>query len=247
MQLKGAYCSANTRAHMDISENTLLQTLQNDLIDLRDTVRKQQEGLKLLRDDVTALKCKRNEKYYQTFLEGELGGGHKNTKYGVTDITTDVYHVEIKHWCNFKACLGQLQAYNHKDNKKLVAAFFGDTTTSKKLDIIQLFYDSFIDVWELCDFDFGVKIIKHKVESDNDSFKEWLHEHVIYNQDSIVALKDICFSYCQKELYKKDKAKLRMQIEIWISRTFPMVQSKCMESRFNGVKYYGWKGLKLKS
>jgi len=232
---------------MDISENTLLQQLQNDLNDLRDTVNKQQEELRLLKENVISLTCKRNEKFYQKLLEQDLGGGHKNTKYGITDITTDVYHVEIKHWCNFKACLGQLQAYNHNDDKKLIAAFFGDIANIKKLDIIQLFHDSGVDVWELCDFDNGVRIIKHKVEDNDNSFKEWLHDHVFYKHGSQTTLKTIIQTFFGHPLPSRKAAVYRLQVEGYIKNRFPRIDWKYKDSIYDSKRFRGWLHVELKS
>jgi hypothetical protein len=54
----------------------------------------------------------------------------------------------------------QLHAYNHKGDKRMVAAFFGDD--NKKGKVIQLFLERGIEVWELFDCGDGVKIIKNK-------------------------------------------------------------------------------------
>jgi hypothetical protein len=49
-----------------------------------------------------SLERKRNEIYYQKFLEKRLGATHKRTDYGTTDISTKNIHIEIKHWRDYK-------------------------------------------------------------------------------------------------------------------------------------------------
>lgn len=55
----------------------------------------------------------RDEKIYQFILEKHLGGTHLFLRdVGVTDITTDEFHAEIKHWSDSKKLIGQLMIYN---------------------------------------------------------------------------------------------------------------------------------------
>ena len=61
-----------------------------------------------------SLEAKRNEIYYQKFLEKRLGATHKRTIYGITDLSTKDEHVEIKQWRDYKTALGQLLSYNFK-------------------------------------------------------------------------------------------------------------------------------------
>lgn len=77
---------------------------------------------------------------YQRFLEKQLDSKHKKVKYGVTDITTENEHIEIKKWSDYKHALGQIMSYNTCDKKeKLSVYFFGEMNENKKLEIIDLF------------------------------------------------------------------------------------------------------------
>jgi hypothetical protein len=89
------------------------------------------------------------EKHYQKHLSKLLNGAtHLKNKFGITDITNDNCHIEIKNWQNYKACLGQILAYNLGDPKNtLIAAFFGDIKFKDRA--IKLMHDNKIDVWEL--------------------------------------------------------------------------------------------------
>jgi hypothetical protein len=225
-----------------MEQDTLVELLKTNT----ELLRKQQEEIIKLRYDITALQYKRNEKYYQKFLEKELGGGHQATKFGITDISTDTYHLEIKHWSNFKACLGQLQAYNHNDDKRLVAAFFGDIASSKKHDVIQLFYDNRIEVWELCEFNHEVKILKHKVEGEN-LFMEFLHKHLRYSPGSQINLKTILDLFFGQPLPSRKACVYRQQVESYIKKRFPKASWKYSDTTFNSKRFRGWCDIEFKS
>ena len=104
-----------------------------------------------LREEIDSLKENKREIYYQRFLEKMLGSGHNITKYGITDITTNTQHIEIKCWKNYKNCMGQLLAYNHRDTKQMIAAFYDEPgkTYKDKEKVIDLLKSNNIDTWEL--------------------------------------------------------------------------------------------------
>ena len=56
--------------------------------------------------------CPPPESIYQNVLEKYLDGKHISTEYGITDVTTNRLHAEIKSWCLWKTAIGQLMAYN---------------------------------------------------------------------------------------------------------------------------------------
>jgi hypothetical protein len=89
------------------------------------------------------------EKDYQKLISKVLyGASHVKNKFGITDITNHNCHIEIKNWLNYKACLGQLFAYNLGDPKNnLIAAFFGDIKFKDRA--IKLMHHNKINVWEL--------------------------------------------------------------------------------------------------
>jgi hypothetical protein len=104
---------------------------------------------------------KRNELYYQKFLEKQLNGTHKKTKFGITDISNETHHIEIKHWIKYKSALGQLLSYNFNDNKSLAAYFFGTVSEQQKQDIITLFHTNNVSVHEFVDTSNGIQIVNH--------------------------------------------------------------------------------------
>ena len=53
-----------------------------------------------------------------------LQGGHKKLKSGITDITTDFIHAEIKNWDSWKDAIGQLCVYQINDPKEKLEVYF---------------------------------------------------------------------------------------------------------------------------
>lgn len=90
-------------------------------------------------------KNKKSERFYQLLLETYLKGTHKTLDCGITDVTNEECHAEIKEWSCWKDAIGQLLSYNYCDNKeKLRVYFFGSkrpTKTQKNMmnDIFALY------------------------------------------------------------------------------------------------------------
>jgi chromosome segregation ATPase len=98
---------------------------ETEIITLNSQNKQLQNEIEKIKEHLQQLSIKRNELYYQRFLERLLSASHCKTSFGVTDITTENEHIEIKHWRNYKAALGQLLSYNFNDDKNLCAYFFG--------------------------------------------------------------------------------------------------------------------------
>ena len=54
----------------------------------------------------------RNEAFYQKILERELNGKHMYLRTGITDITNDEFHAEIKRWSKWRQVVTQIMLYN---------------------------------------------------------------------------------------------------------------------------------------
>ncbi len=91
----------------------------------------------------------RNERFtenvYQKHLEAILHGGHVDYGiYGITDITTDDFHAEIKSWKSWKNVIGQLTSYNHASARlELRSYMYGDLPNKKKLESIKAYINVF--------------------------------------------------------------------------------------------------------
>jgi len=186
----------------------------------------------------------KQEKFFQSFLEKEVGGGHKVNKYGITDVSTETMHIEIKPWRLYKHCLGQLTAYNHMDNKQLVAALYGNVHKKKDL-IIKLFHDHNIQVWELHDIKGNVQIIKHIKTTDN--FIAWLEDNVIEKENAVLQLNTICITFLRRKVGPVTTAKYKQQVVNFISNKYKNINSEYQKSSVNGCWYRGWLHLALKN
>lgn len=78
------------------------------------------------------------EQDYQKNLEFILKGRHVTIPYvGVTDITTDEFHAEIKTWKAWKSVISQLYCYNRAlPRNELRAYFFGKKPSLDTLNVI---------------------------------------------------------------------------------------------------------------
>jgi P4 family phage/plasmid primase-like protien len=90
-----------------------------------------------------------------------------------------------------------------------------------------------------------VQLKTNEYRQENTPLLTWLADNVIEKEDSIVNLKDICMLFFEKEVNKREKNKVKKDVEKWISKTFPSLDFLCKESRFNNSKYHGWKGLAI--
>lgn len=128
-----------------------IQTLEDNIRQLQeqvcaeppneyDSVQKLRKENEKLKTQIYQLQAKKNEDFYQSILEKHFNATHKKLLIGVTDITTDDTHIEIKRWCNWRDAFAQLILYNSHDPKeKLHACFFGEyTQPSKDLAIASL-------------------------------------------------------------------------------------------------------------
>lgn len=233
---------------------TFVQEQNRQIQFLYTQLHEQRKLISELQNELAILKESKSEIYYQRFLEKQLGASHKVTKYGITDITTDSQHIEIKHWKHFKACLGQLKSYNHGDNKQLIAALYGDEY-KKKQDVIDLFHSHDISVWELNDSPNGIVIVKHVkeiIEDDGhtvdeiDNFHKWLDQHVQYKEGSILNLKDVCEKFFNKSnIHSRKSSLFRKEMENYIKTRFQNVNSVYKDTSFNSIRVRGWINLRL--
>lgn len=84
------------------------------------------EEIKCLEIKATMLREKYDEIFYQKVVEAHLGRSHCRMTCCITDITTEVAHVEIKRWGRFIECIGQLVYYNVLDPKPELHAYMFD-------------------------------------------------------------------------------------------------------------------------
>jgi hypothetical protein len=222
--------------------NLMIENLNNRILKLEN---KNNE----LENRIVELENKRNEIYYQKFLEKQFSASHKRTVFGITDITTEKEHIEIKHWKNYKAALGQLLSYNHNDNKDLVAYFFGDIDKTKQENIIDLFKSKQISVYEFIDTVNGIEIntLYNKTINNDCSneqiFKNWLQNKIQFSENSYMNLEQICSNFLQSNINNHLKCKYKNIIQEYIKINIKNVKWEYGVVKIHDKTYKGWKHL----
>lgn len=115
-----------------------------------------EQRIKTLESKVKRLETfynKRSESYYQKILEKYLNGAHKKLPCGVTDVTNDRVHAEIKVWNNYKSGIGQLACYNKDDPRpELHIYFFGDSDQATMERITEMCIQNGVHPFEFQDY-----------------------------------------------------------------------------------------------
>ena len=147
--------------------------VNQQILKMQQQIKKQQEQIEAIKQqplgndkinlELQYYKNRKNEKFYQLLLENYLGGTHKTLSCGITDVTTDTRHAEIKEWSSWKEAVGQLTCYNIADPKeKLDIYVFGKYAQKCKDEAIKIVISCKIDIYEFVDTDEGVSIISLK-------------------------------------------------------------------------------------
>ena len=195
---------------------------------------------------------KKNEIYYQKFLERKLLATHKKTTHGITDITTDTEHIEIKHWKNYKNALGQLLSYNHNDNKSLCAYFFGSVNDNQCEQIIELYKLKGVSIKQLVDTQNGI-IIKNVLDinttnkNEQCDFHSWLDKNIEYKENAILKLSNCVYKFLNKQSASRSTTIYKKEIEKWIKNNYPNINFIYTNSSHNNIKYKSWLHFALKS
>lgn len=111
-----------------------LKAENSEVAELRKSLNNSIAKVNNLEMQIGFLKEKKNEDFYQKIVETHLNGKHKRLTIGVTDVTNDTTHAEIKRWEYFKKAIGQLVAYNIEDPKDRLQAYFFGNCEKKNMD-----------------------------------------------------------------------------------------------------------------
>lgn len=128
--------------------------------ELRKHIEKLEKKIESQGEKLNVVSIKRNEIFYQKYLEKHLGGGHKKNVYGIADLSDDYTVIEIKHWPDYKTALGQTYAYSHTTNKRRYVYFFGEATDELRRMIIHLYKEHDISICEFVDVPFVSSILQ---------------------------------------------------------------------------------------
>ena len=136
--------------------NTEISKLRQEFYSQISLLKKENKQIKL---ELQLIKNKKNEVYYQNILENLLEGTHKKLDAGITDITTDTFHAEIKQWDCWKEAIGQLQSYNCWDPKEEMRLYlFGKYSDACKQTATKVITQLGIRVFDCIDVNDGVDI-----------------------------------------------------------------------------------------
>lgn len=90
------------------------------------------------------------EDFYQKLLEKYFDASHMRYDGGISDITTDRFHGEIKHWNNWKQVPGQLQSANIRVPRDELRVFmFGNGSLQTKQHALDVFNSLQYEVYQL--------------------------------------------------------------------------------------------------
>ena len=155
----------NCNEDNDIKKNTqnIIQE-DNKLIDEKNNTNNIiqnviQENKKLI-NQLKFLKLDKTESFYQKHMEKYLKGEHLKVRSGITDVSTDLIHAELKLWSNYKDSIGQLLCYNiDKPRKELHVYLFGSYVAEYKKNAIEKFVELNIKPFDMVLTDNGFNII----------------------------------------------------------------------------------------
>ena len=110
-----------------------------------------------------------------------------NTPNSVTGLSTDTYYITIKPWSDYSLSLTELATISY--DKLRVGAFFGETPF--KSEIINLFNDYQLDVWELVNTSSGIIVHIHPYnknyhDDDHSTLHLWVQENLHFKENSVI-------------------------------------------------------------
>ena len=148
-----------------------IKILLNTILDLQRQILVQksqptnQKEIDKINVKLLSLQIKKREQFFQKLLENHYGARHKKLKSGVTDITTDDFHGEIKIWDMWKHALGQLMCYNAENEKHEMRVYlFGSCDSTKKITIIERFKSFDIRVFYFEEDEYDVYLMEHGID-----------------------------------------------------------------------------------
>ena len=142
-------------------------------------------------------------------------------------------------------------SYNFKDTKNLCVYFFGTIKDEQKTNIIDLFKSKNIKVYEFIDTLQGIVVnclLNDNNEKDKLDFYKWLQQNIIYEENELLQLKDICQLYLNKnDIHSSISTKYRQEVEMYIKETYKNLKCEYGVVMLNAKQYKGWKHLCLKN
>jgi len=227
---------------MSIEER--ISVLEKDNADLKGSVTSLREQLQAVLRLVSTQPVQKKESYYQALLSAKLNAGHMRIEgVGITDITTDDAHIEIKHWGRFQEVPGQLAKYQQAlPRSRSCVYFFGTEPPKKRYEqIVNLMEAANIEVFS---FDVDDEVQEHRQHAAKSIVDEFARERLVRQEgitlerpDGITAMRD----WAQQN--GKDIPNNDLELARLMSTRLGSVVNH-YDSRFRRTKY-GWKDLRV--
>ena len=152
---KNKSCPA-TQNTMDLTDEIKEYILDNKIYKPKNDVHMVNYKLEL---ELQYYKNKKCENFYQLMLENLLKATPKKLPCGITDITTDDTHIEIKDWKNWKEAIGQLMCYNINDPKEYLHVYLFGSSPRNKMNVFDTFRKCNIIPFEILHEDDGNVVV----------------------------------------------------------------------------------------
>ena len=141
-----------------------VKILINEVTDQKKTIETYKKTILSLQIQLS--EHQKNEAFYQIIVEKYLNGTHKRLESGITDVTNNDTHAEIKRWARYKEGLGQLLTYNRDDPKeRLQMYFFGKSSAKLEACAISHCKDKNIEVFMFDMFPDRVNIVEYSTKN----------------------------------------------------------------------------------
>ena len=146
-------------------QKQIILKLQQESEKQKQKILKLEEELQFFKSkkDEAFYQSKKDEAFYQSYMTKYLKGRHVSMKNGITDITNDNLHAELKSWNQWKDGVGQLLCYNReKPRDNLHIYLFGKLLSKEKDEHINTIISFNIYPYEMKLNNLGFQIIDLK-------------------------------------------------------------------------------------
>ena len=84
--------------------------------------------------------------------------------------------------------------------------------------------------------------IEEEIEEENEEseFYNWCNDNIIYKENSILKLSDVCELYLGKKVSSRVSTKYKKEIEKFIKDKYKNINNLFQHNTFNGCNYRGW-------
>lgn len=155
---------------IELTEETKQYVLDNRIYNKGSTMdNKKTQKIKTLEIELAMTKHIRNEAFYQNITEEYIKGTHKTLACGITDITTDTCHAEIKKWEDYKYGIGQLMSYNFFDPKETKKLFLFGTAAKKLKNVVK----------DLCE-GFNIEMYTYTINDNTIKIQNFINDEIMF-------------------------------------------------------------------